>query len=67
MKQTEPLTIAEQRHLQELNLRLLAAKEEMERFIEFLRDQHGLDSRWTISDIATGFEWGNDNAPNSLQ
>ena len=50
------LTPAEQRHLQELNDRVIAAKAELARFIQFLRDQHDApEDKWELNDLKEGF------------
>ena len=50
------LSPAEQRHLQELNNRVIAAQEELVRFIQFLRDQHDApEDKWELNDLKEGF------------
>lgn len=65
----KPLTISQQQHLSDLvviaKTRSQAAQEEINRFVEYLRAEHGAPEQagWQMMDIQTGFVQAAQPAP----
>ena len=57
----KPLTTSQQQHLSDLIIiaqtRAKAVQEEIDRFVEYLRNEHGAPAQkgWTLDDIQVGF------------
>ena len=57
----KPLTVSQQQHLSDLitiaETRAKDAREEIDRFVEYLRNEHGAPAQagWTLNDLHEGF------------
>lgn len=57
MSEPKPLTAAQQRTLTDLNNAAITAQGNLERFVAYLRDEHGAPAPgWQLRDIRVGFE-----------